>query len=66
MAVAAKGLDGPANGVPLPAVEGPSDFVALARTMMPIVPIPAIEHNLPVLEVQRYILEALAFFSQVQ
>ncbi|KAG2538549.1 hypothetical protein PVAP13_9NG425428 [Panicum virgatum] len=50
---AAEGLAEPADGVPLPAVEGPTDVVALARTMMPNVPLPAIEHNLPFLEVQR-------------
>ena len=43
----AKGLDEPAEGM--------STALALARSLLPTVPLPAVECNLPVLEVQRYI-----------
>jgi hypothetical protein len=48
-----------AGGLPQPAVEAPFDVVALARALLPTVPHPAIEYNLPVLQVERYILDAL-------
>jgi hypothetical protein len=47
------------GGLPQPAVEAPFDVVALARALLPTVPHPAIEYNLPVLQVERYILDAL-------
>ena len=45
-----------ADGHVQPTVEAPTDAsaLALARTLLPTAPLPAIEYNLPVLEVQRY------------
>ena len=57
-APAAEGVDaaaeGPAKGLDKPA-EGMSTALALARSLLPTAPLPAVECNLPVLEVQRYI-----------
>lgn len=58
LAAPAEGLAAPADGQVSPAVEAPPDAmssaVALARTLLPTAPLPAVEYNLPVLEVQRY------------
>ena len=59
MATPPGGLDAQAaatDGHVQPAVEAPTDAsaLALARTLLPTAPLPAIEYNLPVLEVQRY------------
>jgi hypothetical protein len=47
-------------------MDAPNDALALA--LLPTVPHPAIEYNLPVLQVERYIFDALAllFFLPVQ
>ena len=34
--------------------DAPSSALALARTLLPTVPLPTLEYNLPILEVQRY------------
>jgi len=41
------------DGLPQTAKEGTVDVVALVRSLLPTVPHPAIEYNLPVLDVQR-------------
>ena len=55
---AAEGVDavveGPTKGLDEP-VEGMSTVLALARSLLPTAPLLAVECNLPVLEVQRYI-----------
>ena len=38
------------------------DAVALAKSLLPTVGVPAIEYNLPILEVYRYKLDALVLF----
>jgi xanthine dehydrogenase molybdopterin-binding subunit B len=45
-----------ADGHVQPAVEASTDAsaVALARALLPIAPLPAIEYSLPILQVQRY------------
>ena len=57
-APAAEGVDavaeGPAKGLDEP-TEGMSTALALARSLLPTAPLPTVECNLPVLEVQRYI-----------
>jgi len=57
-ALAAEGVDaaveGPAKGLDEP-TEGMSIALALARSLLPTAPLLAVECNLPVLEVQRYI-----------
>ena len=37
------------------AVKNPSDATAQARALLPTAPVPAIEYNLPVVQVERYI-----------
>jgi len=56
IATSGGGLDAQArvvDGLPQPAEEATVDVVALARSLLPTVPHPAIEYNLPVLDVQR-------------
>jgi hypothetical protein len=53
---------GAADGLPQLVVEAPFDAVALARALLPTVPHPVIEYNLLVLQVERYILDALDLF----
>ena len=51
-----------------PAVEASIDALALARSLLPTAPHPARECNIPVLQVQRYILhplDLLFFFSTI-
>jgi hypothetical protein len=43
-------------------VEAPMDALAIARSLLPTPRLPAIEYNLPVLQVQRYIFHAYLFF----
>jgi len=47
-----------------PAVEASIDALALARSLLPTAPHPARECNIPVLQVQRYILHPLDLFFQ--
>jgi hypothetical protein len=45
-------------------MENTNDAVALARTLLPAAPLPVIEYNIPVLQVERHISDApdLLFF----
>jgi hypothetical protein len=52
---------GAADGLQ-PAVEASIDALALARSLLPTAPHPAKECNIPVLQVQRYILHPLDLF----
>ena len=66
MDATAEGMDataeGPTKGLD-ETVEGMSTALALARSMLPTAPLPAVECNLPVLEVQMYIcLHAFCLF----
>jgi hypothetical protein len=56
---------GAPDGLAQVAVDAPNDALALARALLPTVPHPAIEYHLPVLQVERYIFDALAllFFT---
>ena len=47
-------VEGPTKGLDEP-IEGMSTALALARSLLPTAPLLAVECNLPVLEVQRYI-----------
>lgn len=49
------------DGMEQPAVEAPIDAVALARSLLPTAPLPAIEYNIPVLEVERCIFHTYLF-----
>jgi hypothetical protein len=54
-------LLGPTDAMPSPPEKNTID-AALARSLMPTAPIPATEHNLPVIQMERYAC-GLDFFS---
>ena len=55
---------GPARGLQQP-LETSVDALALARRLMPTARLPTIEHNLPVIQGERYMLDAVALFLLV-
>jgi hypothetical protein len=50
---------GATDGMEQPAMKPPIDVVARARSLLHNVPLPVIEYNIPVVQVERYIFDAL-------